>query len=374
MKILIDHQAFSIQKYGGVSRIFAELYHRFKLNSSVKVFSPFLLVDNEYFRKLPGWFSFFVSGFALVNKVFRHFLPKINNIYTLITVRKADFDIYFPSYYDCYFLEKAKGKVLILFVFDMIHELYPEMFGKNNVVSQNKRQLLLRATKVIAISHNTKSDILRIYPDIPEQNIEVVHLSHSLEKHYNKKLSHLLPENYILFVGSRSHYKNFKTMYSAFKLVLQKYEHIKLLCVGGGPFTSEDEQRFIDDKVSKSIIHMNVNDRDLYQVYNNSIVFVFPSLYEGFGIPVVEAMYAECPIILGELSSFPEIACEAGIYCNVENDFEIAQSIFLMIEDKEARDKVIAKGVRQAAHFSWTQTAEKSLDICIEAFDRVVKN
>ena len=367
MKIFIDHQAFSIQKYGGVSRIFAELTRYFSTNPYIQVFTPYLLMDNEYFHKLSENISNFINRYRFANKIFKFSIPLVNNYFSLLTVRKSDFDIYFPSYYDNYFLKKTEGKVIILFVYDMIHELYRDIYGEQNTVSKKKHLLMVSSTKIIAISQNTKKDILQLYPDISDKKIEVVHLSHSLQKQFSASLADTLPKDYILFVGTRKHYKNFISLYKAFKIVLKKYGDLKLLCVGGGPFTDGELKVFKEDMLSDSILQMNIGEADLFQVYNSSLTFVFPSLYEGFGIPVVEAMYAECPVILGNLSSFPEIAGDAGVYCNVEDENDIAEKIFLIIENKELRDLIIKKGSYQASRFSWKYTADSTMQICNDA-------
>ncbi len=256
----------------------------------------------------------------------------------------------------------------------MIHELYQDIYGNQNSVSKKKHTLMLASTKIIAISENTKKDILRIYPEISDKKIEVVHLSHSLVKQFNPDLENSLPQNYILFVGTRKHYKNFISLYKAFKLVIKKYDHLKLLCVGGGVFTDEEMKVFKDDNLIDFILQKNIKESDLYQIYNSSLVFVFPSLYEGFGIPVIEAMYAGCPVILGKLSSFPEIAAEAGVYCNVEDESDIADKIFILIENKEQRELIIKKGKDQASGFSWKNTADKTIQICEDALHQTQNN
>jgi glycosyltransferase involved in cell wall biosynthesis len=363
MKLLIDHQAFSIQQYGGISRIFTELIKN--KNENVVIQTPHFYLDNEYFTNLKykKHISIYKFSNRFFSRIIKNLLPIINNLYTWIYTSFQSYDIYLPSYYDIYLLNKIKPTPMVLFVYDMIHEKYPEFFSKSTV-SSNKFLLMKEACKIIAISHNTKNDILELYPQISSEKIEVIHLSDSLVSVINEKLLTKIPHEYILYVGTRKNYKNFTTLYKAYKSIHEEYPHIKLLCIGGGNFSRVELKEFEMDSLNDCIIQLNVDDSDLYTVYNRALVFVFPSLYEGFGIPVIEAMKSGCPIILGRLSSFPEIAEEAGIYCNITNPIELSTTILKVIQDKVYRNEFIARGKVQSEKFSWSKTAEKTFQVC----------
>jgi glycosyltransferase involved in cell wall biosynthesis len=209
---------------------------------------------------------------------------------------------------------------------------------------------------ILPISHNTQKDIIRLYPHLANKKFEVVHLSHSIIKEENLKIKNTLPKEYILFVGSRNKYKNFDTLLEAFAILNSiKYS---LICVGGGSFSQDELEKMRKLQVVDRISQMNLFDKDLYTIYKNASVFIFPSLYEGFGIPVLEAMYSSCPVILGKYSSFPEIAEEAGIYCDVTDSKELAKTIDMVLTNDDFRLKKIEEGLAQVEKFSW----QKSID------------
>ena len=369
MRILIDHQAFSIQRYGGVSRIFAELISYFDRNNVIS-YTPHLYLDNEYYNRLK--YNSHVSIYSHTNhfftKVIKTVLPIINNLYTKVYIRFFNFDIYMPSYYDTYLISKMGNTPIIVYVYDMIHEKYPNLF-KDTSISQNKLSLMEKSTIIIAISENTKRDILEIYPQISSSKIHVVHLSDSIKIKFNEALYVNLPEKYILYVGTRKDYKNFNTLLQAFILFQLNHPDVSLLCVGGGKFSSQEMQEFRTAGIENMVRQISLIDEDLYTVYHSAIVFVFPSLYEGFGIPVLEAMRSGCPVILGSLSSFPEIAGDAGIYCDVSNPLEINQALIKVFQNRDFRTNYIAKGKTQAEKFTWNETAKKTLEICQSIVD-----
>jgi glycosyltransferase involved in cell wall biosynthesis len=358
MKILIDHQAFSMQKYGGISRIFAELIKGFE-DKKLEINTPFFYTENEYYRTLfptklkNTWID--KIHFPQKSKVLQKLLPIINNLYTIFFSNKKQ-NVYFPTYYNPYLIDKITSAKKVLFVYDMIHELYPEMFKVGDTTSANKLRMMEMADIILPISHNTQKDIIRLYPHLANKKFEVVHLSHSIIKEENLKIKNTLPKEYILFVGSRNKYKNFDTLLDAFAILNSK--KYSLICVGGGSFSQDEIEKMRKFEVVDRIIQMNLFDIDLYTIYKNASVFIFPSLYEGFGIPVLEAMYSSCPVILGKYSSFPEIAEEAGIYCDVTDSKELAKTIDMVLTNDDFRLKKIEEGLAQVEKFSW----QKSID------------
>lgn len=365
MKILIDHQGFSMQKYGGVSRVFAELIKYLKIKN-VQVATPNILLENEYYLKILNKKSVFYrfNKNKYVQKFQKVLLPFINEIYTKYYIKNKNVDIYFPTYYNPYLINKIDPSKCILFVYDMIHELYPELFKNNQKNISNKKKWLDYSNKIIAISNNTKLDILKLYPEIKPEKIEVIYLSHSLNNNENIEIKNKLPSKYILFVGTRTYYKNFKTLLIAYSIIFKNNKDIFLVCVGGGSFNNEEFALIEELQLENYIKQMNVSDNDLYTVYHNAFVFVFPSLYEGFGIPILESMYSQCPVILGETSSFPEVAGDAGIYCDITNPIDIASKIEYLLFNPNYRKDIIEKGKQRCILFSWELFGKKVFNLC----------
>ncbi|HMS70043.1 MAG TPA: glycosyltransferase family 1 protein [Saprospiraceae bacterium] len=358
IKVLFDYQAFSMQMHGGVSRLFAELIAKLRNFEDIDTLLYAGINDNTHLKEI-GLSKGFISNwrFKYKSKVLNNFLPILNKVITRLRLNKQSFEIFVPTYFDPYFLPFASDKPFILPVFDMIHELFPQYFDPLDKTKANKKLLLLNSTKIVAISQSTKNDILCLYPEINPDKIVVIPLANSLKSLGNTNLK--LPEKYVLFVGTRKRYKNWEHFIRACSLLVKSGIDFKIVCVGGGTF-SANETIFLEQNECLSITHqMTVTDEDLPHVYKNARVFVFPSLYEGFGIPVLEAMENECPVILYPISSFPEVAGDAGVYPKSSSDEDLATSINEMLANPILRQEHITKGLSQAGKFSWKKHADQ---------------
>lgn len=371
-KILLDTQIFDHQEFGGISRYFIELYTEFLKNRDLKIKFPLLYTDNLYFKESV----FFEASFQKKNeffiknsKIFRPFLPRklkrksIQNTISLLEEQKMD--LFIPTYYDPYFLVHLKNKPFVLTVHDMIHELYPHYFTSEPETIHNKKLLIEAATKIIAISENTKKDLLHFYPHIDAEKVEVVYLAHTIT--HQTILNQNLPEKYILFVGKRSVYKNFNFFVKAIVPIMQQYPDIYIFCAGGNPLSPEELSLIDQLGLRGRVLQKNFEDKELAGFYQNALCFVFPSEYEGFGIPVLEAMAAGCPVILTNNSSFPEVAGDAGIYFESNNSADLKEKLNDLLKDSELRKLHITKGVEQAGKFTWERTANETMKVYKQA-------
>ena len=166
----------------------------------------------------------------------------------------------------------------------------------------------MKANRVIAISEYTKKDIIEILKINPEK-IDVIYHGTSLRASQEHNLS--LPEKYILFVGDRTFYKNFQLLLEAFSIVHQKNQYLHLVCTGK-PFSDSELQQISNLKIASNTRQITINDKDMSELYSRALLFVFPSYYEGFGIPILEAYACNCPVALSNATCFPEIAGNAG--------------------------------------------------------------
>jgi glycosyltransferase involved in cell wall biosynthesis len=371
-RIIIDPQTFISQEYGGISRYFTELFTQFQGDKELELSFPILYTDNRHYIESPFFRHSYQEKYALLikfSKLFRPFLPrklkKKSERYAIDLLREQKFDLFIPTYYDPYFLPYLSGKPFVLTVHDMIHELYPSLFPDDVQTAINKKKLIKEATKIIAVSENTRKDILRIYPSVPAEKIEVVYLAH----HFVNKSSQAscLPDHYILFVGNRGIYKNFNFFITAIAPLFQKYPELHVVCAGGNPFDEAELSLISKLEVSKRVIQQSFKDEELKSYYENARCFVFPSAYEGFGIPVLEAMSAGCPIILTHNSSFPEVAGEAGIYFELNNGANLLEKVDLAWSNEELRLKHRKKGIEQALKFRWSKTARETLHVYQQA-------
>lgn len=298
------------------------------------------------------------------NLVQKYFIYKSNRKFCVNLLKKNKFDVLHTTFYDPYTITHNKRPHVVT-VYDMTPELYPEYYSGtlySCLISkkwiQGKKELVLQADKIIAISENTKKDLVEIY-NIPSEKVKVIYLG------YNKlpnPCERLIPEPYILYVGLRDKYKNFKAFVDGIKPILKK-EKIKALCIGGGAFTKKEVAFFKENNLEDYFIQMPVNESGIASAYKHALCFVFPSEYEGFGLPILEAFSCECPVILNNTSCFPEIAKDAALYFNNNNLEEMRSAIKIVLDSAIEKKILLEKAQKQLECFSWTSTARQVYDL-----------
>lgn len=362
MKILYDHQIFTQQKYGGISRYFFELIRRFGGGvNSCEVAT--LFSDNAYYNKVFNpQLNKILPTFDFIGK------PKITRSLnfgkSIIKVKNGNFDVFHPTYYNDYFLKSIGNKPFVVTFYDMIHEKFGDQYSElsnDKQAFEFKKSVAQRANKIIAISKTTKNDIIEIY-GIDEEKIDVVYLGNSLEMNIGDTYK-FVDENYILFVGNRSIYKNFVGFVTAISSLLIN-NNLKLVCAGGGDF-SPSEIDFIHKMGMKEniILIKNINDEILSNLYRNALFFVFPSLYEGFGIPVLESFASACPILLSNGGSLPEVGGDAALYFDPTDAHSIYTATDQLINDMALREALVQKGTTRLSKFSWDNTFKETLNV-----------
>jgi glycosyltransferase involved in cell wall biosynthesis len=373
MKVLYDHQIFTWQDYGGISRYFCELMSQFATDPGVGFHLALRYSQNDHLHQQPQLNRFWTRR----NNFFSdsHFFARIqrgihinalnhvisNRQESIQQLSKQDFDIFHPTYFDPYFLKYLKTKPYVLTVYDMIIELFPDMFVGDTTVAQ-KKNVIECATKIIAISENTRTDIIRFY-DIDPKKIEVIPLATSLQT-TTPDSALALPQKYILFVGNRETYKNFTFFINSISALLREENGLSLICAGGGIF-SAGEIHLFDDLGIKPKVHYYpiINDSTLSHLYRNAVLFVFPSLYEGFGIPVLEAFSCGCPVAASNCSSLPEVGGDAVDYFNPVNSDSIQQVIGAIVNNDSLQDSLRKRGFQRLKHFSWEKTASATKNV-----------
>jgi glycosyltransferase involved in cell wall biosynthesis len=353
---------FTLQKYGGISRYFYELI---KEAPSNEVKLGFRLSNNAYLNKnsYDSLYPFF-PNFDFYRKQWLY--EKINKITSKANIAYGKYDIFHPTYYDPYFLNHINNKPYVVTCYDMIHELFHEKYEslrEDKSFLEDKKKVILNAKKVIAISYQTKRDMMSIY-GIDGSKIEVIYLGNSLIKtQIGKKL---IENPYLLFVGARDNYKNFNSLIINIKDKIIKYK-LKLVCAGGGSF-KDDETNLINNLgLNNAVINIQFkNDEELAKLYQNAVAFIFPSLYEGFGIPVLEAFACSCPVLLSNCASLPEVGGDAALYFNPNISSSIQETLENILNDSDLRALMVAKGSERLKEFSWQQTHQKTRQLYSE--------
>ena len=359
MRLLYDYQIFSRQVYGGISRYFFELMNYFYDNGTCEFFLSLKYSNNEYIQNASfSPHKSFFPGFSFPGK--RTFMDKINQWNSQNLIKKSFFDVFHPTYFNTYFLRSWDQKPFVLTIYDMISELYPSNSKESTNTINNKKILAENASKIIAISHNTKIDILKFY-DIDESKIEVIHLANSLNPKNIENNS--LPERFVLFVGTRDGCKNFNRFVEAMNGIMQSDNGVYIIFAGGGKFSPLEHEFLKKNNVEKNCLNFQLSDTMLASLYKNAELFVFPSLYEGFGLPTLEAFSCGCPVALSERSSLPEVGGNAACYFNPEDTNSMRDAIEKILYDQSIREKLVNRGYRQLAKFSWEKTAEDTFKV-----------
>jgi hypothetical protein len=251
----------------------------------------------------------------------------------------------------------------------MIYERFPESFSSAEEIICQKKEIIMKANRIIAISEYTKKDIIEILKINPEK-IDVIYHGTSLRASQEHNLS--LPKKYILFVGDRTFYKNFQLLLEAFSIVHQKNQDLHLVCTGK-PFSDSELQQISNLKIASNTRQITINDKDMSELYSRALLFVFPSYYEGFGIPILEAYACNCPVALSDATCFPEIAGNAGAFFDPHSITSIADTITEIIGDENKRTKLIQAGQERLKLYSWEKAARETENVYLKTLEEHAK-
>lgn len=356
MKILFDHQIFTLQSYGGISRYIIQLLQGLaELGEEPRILAPFH--RNHY---LAGLDKKFWRGIACRNysHLTKWLLMLSNGVACEAAAKFCKPDIFHETFYSILPVH-AKGLTRVLTVHDMIHEKFSDEFSRRDVTGRLKRLAVDRADHIVCVSHSTKNDLCTIL-DIDADKISVVH--HGFEYFDEPCLGADIAaaRPYFLYVGGRGGYKNFNRFLQALACskCLQDFD---VIAFGGGRFSSEEEAVIRSLFVRPNTVRqVEGGDALLGGLYRSAAAFIFPSLYEGFGLPLLEAMAHDCPVVASNGGALPEIAGDAAIYFDPLDVEAMAAAMQKMVFDHALRDALIAHGRLQLGQFSWRKCATET--------------
>ncbi|QMW05975.1 glycosyltransferase family 4 protein [Spirosoma foliorum] len=364
MKVLFDHQSFTGLPYGGVSRYFFELMRSFAKRSDIDFELSLRLSNNEYLNQAS--FSNHIRYPRLAHMHNAHRAASVlNRLYSKQRIRSGKFDIFHPTYYHRYFLDSIGSKPFVLTFFDATSERFGDQYPElGEGIYETKKQLLRRADCVICISEFSKQDLLRYFPVDPDK-VKVVLLGTTMDEYVapSKREASPLAAPYLLYVGKRGLYKNFNGFFRAIQPVLHQHPDLHIICAGGGAFTPNEQALFHAARLSERVHFRPLTDEGLVTLYQHARAFVFPSLNEGFGIPVLEAYSAGCPVVLSDRSSLPEVGADAAIYFDPEDDDSMAHAIERIVTDDALFANLRQKGTERLRDFSCDKTAQQTLEV-----------
>lgn len=372
MRVLLDHQIMDAQVRGGVSRYFHALSGAMRSERLAEVRIPHLYTDNEYFRPAEpprrGAPEPDNRARKLVARTLRKARSTLNERASVRELDRQGFDVFHPTYYDPYFLDHLQGKPFVLTICDMIHEIYPEHFSPHDKTRERKAILARAAARIIATSATTRADIVRCL-GIDPAKIDVIHLANSLGAECEAVP---VPASFLLYVGGRDRrYKNFANLLSAFACLATAYPDLHLVCVGQPGLTAEEGALLRGLGLEGRCRSLPATDRQLAFLYRQAAAFVYPSLYEGFGLPILEAFAAGCPVALSDASCFPEIAADAASYFDPCDVSSIAQALATVLSDEALRRSLIRRGRGRLQAFSWARTAERTAALYRQCLPRL---
>lgn len=279
------------------------------------------------------------------------------------------FDIYHGTNFTHLPLKNGKSVVTI---HDLSFLHYPE-YTSSVIYKHHSRWVPYSAAKsdhIIADSEYTKNDIIRLL-NIPDNKISVVHLSADTQfrpmtyDEYRPVLDkYHLPSKYILFVGTVEPRKNLMQLIRSYH-VIQRLIQEKIVIVGAKGWKYSPIFRLVEDLhlTGTTIFTGYIDDSDLPAVYNGASVLVMPSFYEGYGLPLIEAMKCGVPVIGSNVSSIPEIIGEAGLLVDPNSTAELSNALLRILDSSTEHDRYSRLALERAKHFSWRKTAQQTLEV-----------
>jgi glycosyltransferase involved in cell wall biosynthesis len=360
MRIRYDHQLFSLQNVGGASRYHYEL---------LRYLSTVPEVETELFLGMSGAVYPFQDLLSPKTRVtrFPEFLQPGTPRYAvneflqyLVTAFRGTADIYHCMH--CRIMPLVRARRIVVTHQDSIYERFP-VFKHTKQVLQARRKAFKRADAIICISEATRKDLIDFYGVNPSKT-HVIHLGvAALPRSPTAagKLRQLVRRDYLLYVGKRGHHKNFTGLLKAFRDSGLQSE-LDLLVLGGGPLTPEEAAQTRDFELNDQIIWVpRVSDSFLAEAYAGAKLFVYPSLWEGFGLPPLEAMAAGCAVLACDRSSIPEICRDAPFYFDPADQASFTRALLRAINDEEARERAATRGTQVASEYSWEKCGRETL-------------
>ena len=367
MNILFDTLVYSLQSTGGISRMFNELIPRLIiLNPFVNIQfyktgllkQPLPLIEN-----LKIYNAEYIDLLLRPKRIWQNSYQDVFSFVGNKIIKSQKSTIWHSTYYNDFLGWQGKK---IVTVHDMIYELFPGLYNSryDENLRKIKKNTIHNADLIICVSNTTKHDLINLY-SIKEEKIKVLYHGVSPSYKYLNKgeisNNHLIGFPFILYIGRRKCNKNFNELLRAYS-AWEKNNEIFLLVVGS-KWESDEYRTLKELKIEKKVVLMsNVSDNFLSALYNQARSFVYPSLYEGFGIPLLESMACGCPIVASSIPSTLEIAQDLPVYYKLGNIDSLLTALDKGNEAKEDRDR-IEKGFIRRKDFSWEKSAKELLNI-----------
>lgn len=347
MRVFHDFQIFATQGRGGVTRYFVELLRQWASGGAVDAEAFLGCHESDEAGTLESLGV--VCGWRCRTPRFRGQFWW-NRRLAEAHLRRGRYAIYHPTYYRVF--EHPATTRVVLTVHDLVHELFPEYMAPNDPTAALRGPALARADVIVCVSENTRRDLLERYP-VGDTPVVVTPLASAIEPRAARRRFAERP--FLLFVGSRGNYKNFDLVRTLWERDEALRRETSLVCLGGEPPTPAERA------LPGEVHFLRGDDTLAAELYGSAAVLIYPSRYEGFGLPVLEAMRCGCPVITCRLGSLPEVAGDAAEYCSPDDAEELGQRVGALLHSTERRAEWVRRGHARAAQFSWAATAAATL-------------
>ena len=361
MEVVIDGYIYHVQKMRGISRIFNEVLPLIReLDDSISLNLILHARKNDLSDQVGQIIIPNLEKYLLPRDLWKDLYPFLNNLLVNQKIKITGNTIFHSTYYRS--LAGWRGKQ-ITSVYDLIYEKYPEAFKDARDVIHLKSQAFKRADHLICISNVTKQDLIHHY-NIPDEKISISHLGYG-EQFRPMKSSQIdsrMDTPFILYVGGRAKYKGFSDLITAYSQWTLRHD-LKLVVVGN-EWNKQEAELLSRMGIQHQVLLLGrIDDRQLCALYNQARAFVYPSHYEGFGLPLLEAMACGCPVIASSIPSTCEVAGDIPFYFEVAKPESLIAALDVCIEKNKREAEQVKMGLSWVKQYSWQKTAQAMINV-----------
>lgn len=369
MRVLFDSDIFSRQLLGGVSRYFASLIEGLP-HEGIDVRLACWASCNRYLAASPAFHGLRLDPRFKPFRRYRNLLA-VNRPLLSRRLGEGWHDVLHLTYYDVAAAERNPRRArTVITIHDMIPERRPQDFRDPERIHEGKPEAAQRADLILADSEATRRDVIEIFK-LPESRVRRCHLGFDAEAFRERGRTAprpALPERYVLFVGLRAGYKNFARLAEALAPLMAADRDLHLVCVGGGGFRDDERAALANLGIAERTRQISPDDGGLFHAYAGAAFFVFPSLLEGFGYPLVEAWSAGCPVLAAAQPCLEEIGGEAALYFPPEDVAAMRETIEAALGSPGTLDGLVKMGDSRLGNF----TVEAMVARTAEAYRSIV--
>jgi glycosyltransferase involved in cell wall biosynthesis len=364
IKIIYDHQIFAIQEYGGISRYYHEIASRIAdmPDFELQILCP--LYVNEYFEEYSSNQDI-RKGWKIKNIPKTYILKQlINQAVSNLSIDKNGTDIIHETLHTSKRFIGSKKNKRVVTIYDTIDEKFAASRDPNGRLAREKAIAVARADRIICVSESTRKDAIELL-NIDESKISTIYVAATPNITLGKDDLKIpqIDRPYLLYVGIRGDYKNFDRLLEAYHTSQKLNRDFQLICFGGGAFSSAERTKIASFQLADKVIQISGDDNKLAYLYRRATAFIYPSLYEGFGMPPLEAMAFDCPVICSNISSIPEVVGDAGEYFDPYNVDSIIDAIEKVVYSDNRSHHLKQLGQSRSKVFSWDLCAQQTSEV-----------